>query len=231
MKVKQTAILAAIGTILTIFPAILNFFIPFTNTFFISSSIGIFGVILLIVFFYGFAIVHRETSRLRTAGVLGLIGYLIIIILNISGMISNSIFYIALRYPLKYMGIMDITSIFNRVNFIINLIPIMLIFLCFIVLHKSLNKKSPLKKAAFLVIIGQLMLLTDWIIGLVSNILLFKMFYQIVGTEGLSIIRNIESIIGLIPSILLSIFFLKLYMELNNKENNMQFQKWLMAYK
>lgn len=227
MRLKHTAIFAAIGVILTIFPVLLNFFIPFTKAILLCSLISIVGNILIFIFFYMFSIVREGASPLKTAGVLGLMGYLIIIILDITGMIFNGLFYIAVKYSLKYAGLLNITFMYNRASFIISLIPIVLILMCFIFLHKNLDNNSTLKKAAFLVTIGQIISLVNWFLSLILNMFLFNILYQRVGAGGLDIINSVESIIGLIQPVLLFIFFIVFYRELNSNENNIQLQHWL----
>lgn len=223
MRLKNTSLLAAIGTIFTILPIVLNFFVPYSRTFFISSTIMTIGSILLIIFFYLFTIRQQETTYLRTAGVLGLIGYLIIIILNLLDTISNIVSNMAVEYPLKYTGLVNIVSRLSRVNLLIELIPIVLILICFMIFYKNLNKEGHLKKVALLVFIGQLILLIEWIMNLIMNMPFFKILYQRISPKDLSIISTLESIIGLIPSILLAIFFVVLYRELDNNENKQQF--------
>lgn len=127
VKVKKTAILAVSGAILTSFSGILNYFIPSTKAILVNNLISITGNVLLIVFFYVFTIRHQEAPGLRNAGVLGLIGSLIYIALNMIGMISNGIFYIVKDYPLEYMGLMNITSTISYVNFFIGIIPMLMI--------------------------------------------------------------------------------------------------------
>lgn len=223
MRMKHAAILAAIGIVLTFFPAILNLFAPFIDIILIGSLIKIAGSIFIVLFFYVFLVKQQETSVLKTAGVLGLFGYLTIIIINISGMISNGIFYTAVKYPLNYMGLFNITFIFGHVIFIVSLIPTVLILACYMIFYKNLNGKSHLKKSALLAAVGQLILLIELITSLVLNKFLFKILYQSIGAGGLSIISSIEAIVGLIPSILAAIFFIAIYKELNSNENRQEF--------
>ncbi len=219
MKIKMAAQLAVIGIIFNILPIILNSFVPFNNIYLISSSMGITGNILLVIFFYVFIVRQQETSALRTAGVLGLIGYLIIVILNMTGIISNSIINIALKDPLKYVGLMNIVSMYSRVDFLISLIPILLLLTCFMNFHKNFNIKGNLRKATFFAFIGQLILLTEWIVNFVFNMFLFRILYQKISPRGLNIISTVESIIGLIPLILLAFFFIVFYREFYNNMN------------
>jgi hypothetical protein len=219
MKIKKAAQLAVIGIILNILPVVLNSFIPFNKIYLISNSMRITGNILLVIFFFVFIVRQQEISSLRVAGVLGLIGYLIIVILNMKVIISNSIIIIALKDPLKYVGLMNIASILSRVDYLIGLIPTLLLLICFMNFHKNFNKKGYLRKATFFAFIGQLILLTEWIVNFILNTLLFKILYQKISPRGLSIISTVESIIELIPLILLAVFFIVLYREFNNNKN------------
>jgi hypothetical protein len=219
MNIKKAAQFAVIGIILNILSVVLNSFIPFNDIFLISNSMRIAGNILLVIFFYVFIVRQQEISSLRAAGVLGLMGYLIIVILNVTVIISNSIIIIALKDPLKYVGIMNIVSRFSRVEFLIGLIPTLLLITCFMNFHKNFNIKGNLRKATFFAFIGQLILLTEWIVNLILNSLLFKTLYQKISPRGLSIISTIESIIELIPSLLIAVFFIVLYREFNNNMN------------
>lgn len=224
MKIKKAAQFAVIGIILNILPAVLDFFVPFNNAFLISSYIRTTGNVLLVIFFYVFIVRQQETSSLRNAGVLGLIGYLIIVILNVSDIIFNSVLNIAMEDPVKYMSLTNIVAVFNRVNFAIGLIPITLIIACFMGFYRNLIENNSFKKVVVLALIGQFISLTEWIIDFILNIFLFKMSYQIIGITGLSIIITVESVIRLIPAILSAIFFISLYRLLNNNEDMQQME-------
>lgn len=140
MKPKQAVTLGIIGMTLTIFPYILNFFIPFDRTFFISNYMRIIGCIFMIIFFNVFIMKRKEDTSLRAAEVCGLIGYLLLIVLNVLDMISNSVFIIAKNDPVKYMDLMIIASKSSSVNLLTGLIPTVLIIVSFIIFYRNLNK-------------------------------------------------------------------------------------------
>lgn len=231
MKVKHTAILAAIGIILTAFPRIANFSVSLRKSPFPLLIISIIGNTLIFLFFYMFILAQKETSEIKSAGVLGLVGCLIIMILNVTGMISTGIFYMNVRYPMKYMGLTNISTMLSRANLILSLIPIVLLFICFMSFYKNFNKNRFLKKTALLAAIGQIISLVEWITNFVLVIPLFDITYERVGTKIFGIIISIRSIIDLIPSVFLFIFYITLYRELNSNENNIQLQEWLIEYK
>jgi hypothetical protein len=188
MRIKKAAQLAVIGIILNILPAILNFFVPFNKAFLISSYIRTFGNVLLVIFFYVFIVRQQETSTLKTAGVLGLIGYLITVVLNVSGIIFNSVFNIAVKDPIKYLGLINTSSMLNRINFLMGLIPIILMIVCFMVFHRNLIDNNSFKKVVMLALIGQFILLTEWMAGFIFKMSLSKMLYQIFSIRGLAVI-------------------------------------------
>lgn len=222
MKIKRAAQLAVIGIILNILPAILNFFVPFNNAFLISSYIRTFGNVLIVIFFYVFIIRQQENSSLRTPGVLGLIGYLIIVILNVSGIIFNGVFNIAVKDSIRYMGLMNTTSMLNRVNFLMGLIPIILMIACFMVFHRNLIDNNSFKKVALLALIGQFILLTEWMTGFIFKMSLSKMLYQIFSIRGLAVIITFESVIEIIALVLFATFFISLSKLLSNNEDMQQ---------
>lgn len=231
MKIRNSAILAAIGVILTGFPRIINFFISFIKSPVPYTFINTIGNTLIFLFFYMFASVQKEASETKSAGVLGLVGYLIVIILNVTGMISTGIFHMSIGYSMKYVGLISMAAMFSRANLILGLIPIVLIFICFMSFYKNFNKNRFLKKTALLAAIGQIISLVEWIMNIILFMPIFDIMYEGAGTKGLNIINAIVSIIGLIPLVFLFIFFIALYRELNSNENSVKLQEWLIEYK
>jgi hypothetical protein len=210
MKIKKAAQLALIGVIINILPAILNFFVPFNNEFLISSYIRTLGNIFIAIFFHVFIVRQQEISSLRTAGVLGLIGYLIIVILNVSGIIFNSVLNIAVEDLGQYMDLTNIVKAFNSGNFVIGLVPIVLIIACFMNFYRNLIENNSFKKVVLLALIGQFLSLTEWTTGFIFKMPLSKILYQIFSISGLAVIITVESVIEIIALVLLATFFISL---------------------
>lgn len=215
MKVKKIARIAIIGLIMTICPSILNFFIPVSKTLLIGSFMRIIGNVLLIIFFYVYFVKQEESTSLKTAGILGLTGYGIIILLNISGAISNSIsnsiFDMTVKDPLKYISLMPFISIISQVSFFIGFIPRALLIACFMIIYKNFSKKDPLKKAALLALIGQFL---EFALGVISHVLFvfyLPRLYSRINFRSLNTIFTVEYVAELIPSVLMMIFFITLY--------------------
>ncbi|MDF2674450.1 MAG: hypothetical protein K0R09_2718 [Clostridiales bacterium] len=222
MKMKQAALFAIMGEILSIITVVLNIFVPYPSTFLINSSIRIVGSVLMVMFFYVFLTRQKENASYKIAGSIGLVGCLIIIILNVLSTISQGIISIVNLDPLKHISLINIASLFRGVNFIVSLIPTVLMLICFMIIFKRLNRKSHLKKAALLASVGQVILFAEWTINLVLNLFHIKGTYAREGIGSLVFIPIEKLVVGLASPILLSAFFIMLYREMSNNENRIQ---------
>lgn len=142
MKHKKAVIIVIMGIIFTLSPYIINLFIEFYRAFTISNSIRVIGNLFMTVLFFWLVVKHKERLYMKTAEALGLIGYLILIILNVLDIISNSIYNIALIDPVKYAALIDIASRFSRINFLLGIMPAILIIISFVIFLRNLNSVS-----------------------------------------------------------------------------------------
>lgn len=211
MKAKHAALLAIIGLLLTIFPSILNFLIPYNKISLIYSFMLIAGNILLGIFFYVYFIKQQDNNELKTAGIFGFAGYVINIFVNIEGIIYKIILEMALRKPSSYMKLIPFASMINTLNIFISLISIVLIIICFAILYKNFNKEDTLRRAALIALIGQCGKLLTSITGYIYYGIIFPRIYQKMSTGDIYTIDIIENVIALIPTVLIMYLFITLY--------------------
>lgn len=204
MRLKKAALLAAIGSILTILAFAVDFFIPSSSTYLMGGAVKAAGSILIVLFFYIFLVKHNEADTLRTAVLVGLIGYMAFIVLTITGMINDCIFYTAVKHSASYSGLMKTALLVRGTNFLTGIIPTALILICLLTAYRSFKQKCHMKNTLLLTLTGQIFSLMVFTV----NIFFFK-------------ISMLQSIAAFAPSIFITYFFIRLYNVLDNNRNRL----------
>jgi hypothetical protein len=232
MKVKTSALLAVIGTVLLIISRAGALWYPFPSveSIITPNLVNILGYAFVIIFFIVFFKEHKNNALLKNAALLGLIGQIFYFIAYAAGMANIWLLKFYNANPEMHRGAIYIVSILSQAGYILRIAAIFLLCLFFMKFYRYLKHKSPLKTSVLLALIGEAV---TFVIEIVIRILLYllpRVSNGVTTSSSVSkaitikLIIYIGNIIEFIPLIFLTIFFIVLYRGQGQIENSKDLQ-------
>lgn len=220
MKIKRAIILGMVGLIMVMVNLRIIFVIPGFNEMFhgiakhtsmFNAMKNIVGNIFILVFFYVYFTRQQVNKVFRNVGILGVIGIGLRIILIITGFILTQFFRLAVEAQHRNIKTIQMLSTSAQVNNFINIFSVIILIICLSIYYFNLSKEDKIRNYVLLALSGQYLILVLFITSFTFLPLIIQRIYNVFGNRGIQFVINVQFILGLIPSILLLCYFIKLY--------------------